>query len=60
MQFQSIYSFTLLPANLARTSASTLIALVAVAVKIAITTTPIKIQRTPNTRPRMNLGVLSP
>ena len=54
------FCFTLFPVSRARSLKLMLSALVAVAVNIAMTTKPIKIQRTPKTRPKINLGVLSP
>lgn len=54
------FGFTLCPVTRAKESTSILKALVAVAVNIAMTTKPSKIQSTPNIRPKTNFGVLSP
>ena len=54
------HTHTLFPSTPTKLSMLVLIALVAVAVKTATTIKPNIIQNTPNTRPKINLGVLSP
>lgn len=51
---------TFFPSSTARSMGEMLSALVAVAVNTAITIRPIKIQMTPYSRPKKDLGVLSP
>ena len=54
------HTHTLFPSTPTKLSMLVLSALVAVAVKTATTIKPNIIQNTPNTRPKINLGVLSP